>query len=86
MRNLNRFIKEGLEHEYDIKIDKLLVHPDPKVEGTYAIRVYVKDSEAPMDFLLVHAFKYKTAEEAGRNMDECEWETWPPDSGELKFF
>jgi hypothetical protein len=55
--------------------DEVLTHPDPKVEGTVALRVMT--GKRTIDLLLVRG----TAE-----FDEVEWETWPPKSGSLKFF
>jgi len=58
---------------------------DRKVPGTYALRVhYTDDTEAT--FLITGFHSGCTAEFVEQNLEEVEFTTWPPTSGELKFF
>lgn len=69
---------EELEHwyvDYKNPDNKVEVVPDPQVEGTYAVRVYRKSDNLTFDLLW-----YKGG------FDEVDFETWPPKSGDLKFF
>lgn len=68
-----------LEGYTNSKDDKIEVYPDPKVEGTYAVRVYRSD----MTFDLLW---YKGGfDEVSTEGNEFGFETWPPISSDLKF-
>lgn len=77
---LPKEIWEQLVNEYldtpDTKID---VCPDPKVDGTYAVRVYRND-------LTFDLLWYKGGfDEISSDENEYGFSTWPPISGDLKF-
>ena len=56
---------------------KIEVYPDPQVEGTYAVRLTRSYRGKPeVVELLWNKGDY----------DEVDFETWPPKSGDLKFF
>jgi hypothetical protein len=59
--------------DLDDKNTKVEVYPDPKVDGTYALRVYRED-------LTFDLLWYKNG------FDEVDFTTWPPISGDLRFF
>lgn len=61
--------------DYDNPENKIEVVEDPRVEGTYAVRVYRKSDDYTFDLLW-----YKGG------YDEVEFEQWPPISGELRFW
>ncbi len=62
--------------DYKNPENKIEVCPDPRVDGTYAVRVYRKSDNYTFD-LLWNRGAY----------DELEgFTTWPPTSGDLKFF
>ena len=61
--------------DYKDKKNKVQVYPDPRVDGTYAVRVYRDDDKLEFDLLWNH----------GR-YDEVEFEEFPPKSTGLKFF
>jgi hypothetical protein len=62
--------------DYKNPENKIEVVPDPRVDGTYAVRVYRKSDDVTFD-LLWNRGAY----------DELEgFTTWPPTSGDLKFF
>ena len=73
--------KEALDEltdyvDYKNPENKIEVLPDPRVDGTYAVRVYRKSDDVTFD-LLWNRGAY----------DELEgFTTWPPTSGDLKFF
>lgn len=62
--------------DYKNPENKIEVVPDPKVDGTYALRVYRKKDNYTFDLLWNRGA-----------FDELEgFTSWPPISGELKFF
>lgn len=75
-------LPEKVKQELNNYIDsdtKIEVYPDPKVDGTYAIRVYRDD-------LTFDLLWYKGGfDEVSSEGNEYGFETWPPFSGELKF-
>lgn len=71
---------KALEDYVDVnkKGNSVEVVPDPKVDGTYAVKVSRMEgrSKTPCEFhLLWNRGAY----------DECDFECWPPISGELQF-
>jgi hypothetical protein len=72
--------KEALDElndyvDYKDTENKIEVVPDPRVDGAYAVRVYRKEDNYTFD-LLWNRGAY----------DELEFTSWPPTSGNLKFF
>lgn len=72
--------QKRLKEEYlDSEDTKIEVYPDPKVDGTYAIRVYRMD-------LTFDLLWYKGGfDEISSDENEYGFATWPPISGDLKF-
>jgi hypothetical protein len=69
-------LKELLDYvDYQNSENKIEVVPDPRVDGTYAVRVYRSSDDVTFD-LLWNRGAY----------DELEFSSWPPVSGNLKFF
>lgn len=68
---------DGLNDYVDYKDpeNKIEVCPDPKVDGTFAVRVYRSSDNYTFD-LLWNRGAY----------DGLDFTTWPPTSGEPKFF
>jgi hypothetical protein len=54
--------------------------PDPRVPGTFAIHVTRPRSEDEVDTFGLLWMENST------QFFECEFETWPPESGDLQFF
>ena len=72
--------KEALDElndyvDYKDTENKIEVVPDPRVDGSYAVRVYRREDDITFD-LLWNRGAY----------DELEFTNWPPTSGDLKFF
>lgn len=67
--------------DYDVTSNtKVEVYPDPKVDGTYAVRVYRDD-------LTFDLLWYKGGfDEISSDENEYGFKTWPPFSGNLQFF
>lgn len=63
------------------KVKTIDVFQDPKVSGCIAIRVTVKGIPRKLDFLKTHNDPINAD-----NLEEAEFDQWPPKSGELKFF
>lgn len=61
--------------DYEDPKNKVQVYPDPRVEGTYAVRIYRSSDDFTFDLLWNRGA-----------FDELDFETWPPKSGDLKFF
>lgn len=61
--------------DYNNLENKIEVIPDPRVDGTYAVRVYRKEDDYTFDLLWNRGA-----------FDEVEFSSWPPVSGDLKFF
>jgi hypothetical protein len=61
--------------DYQNSENKVEVVPDPRVDGSYAVRVYRSSDDVTFD-LLWNRGAY----------DELEFTSWPPTSGDLKFF
>ena len=61
--------------DYNNPENKIEVIPDPRVDGTYAVRVYRSDDGYTFDLLWNRGA-----------FDEVEFSSWPPNSGNLKFF
>jgi hypothetical protein len=61
--------------DYNNPDNKIEVIPDPRVDGTYAVRVYRSDDGYTFDLLWNRGA-----------FDEVEFSSWPPVSGNLKFF
>lgn len=60
----------------------LSCYPDPKVPGTYAFRASFPDGTG-LDFLVIGV---PLADVTGEDLEETDFETWPPVSGDLNFF
>jgi hypothetical protein len=65
---------------------------DPQVAGTYAIRANMVYTTCPSDFLLIWKDIENLEQKVEFNpeniqhyLQEVDFETWPPKSGELKF-
>lgn len=61
--------------DYNNPENKIEVIPDPRVDGTYAVRVYRSEDDYTFDLLWNRGA-----------FDEVEFSSWPPVSGNLKFF
>jgi hypothetical protein len=86
MEALKSKFKKAIESYVGLKITSIEIFPDPQVENTYAIRTkHIKEKEN-FDWLLCHYKNNWSIAEIENNLEECEYETWPPISNELKFF
>ena len=61
--------------DYKNPENKIEVVPDPRVDGTYAVRVYRSNDDYTFDLLWNRGA-----------FDEVDFNSWPPTSGNLKFF
>ncbi len=61
--------------DYKNPENKIEVVPDPRVDGTFALRIYRKKDNCQFDLLWNRGA-----------FDGVEFTSWPPISGELKFF
>ena len=77
-------LKSGIEYYSDSRVKKVSVVEDPQVIDTYAIRCYI--GKMKLDFLIIGFRQSMTKEEIADNLEECEFESFPPDSEGLKFF
>lgn len=79
-------LKAGIEEYSGATVESMQVVADPQVAGTYAIRTRYKGEKEYCDWLITRFFTVKTANEIAEMLEECEYESWPPVSGNLKFF
>lgn len=89
MKNIDAIIKAGIEEHTDRSVASLQMHADPKVEGSYAIRASMDDGET-IDFVLLAHWLLKsqtlTPSLVDENLEEVEFTSWPPSSGNMQFF
>jgi len=76
MMDFKKLMEEYTGHSY-VKVE---VIPDPQVDGTYAIKA---DDD---QYLVTDLTDDMPIEEAIGLISECEFESWPPVSGQLQFF
>ena len=77
-------LKSGIEHYSGSQVKKISVVEDPHVMDTYAIRCYI--GEMKSDFLIIGFKQSMTKDEISNNLEECEFEEFPPESNGLNFF
>ena len=76
----------AVEHYTGRKVASLLRHDDPQVAGAVALRATLEGGDV-VDFLLSgNAPRCNTHQALADELEECEFESWPPRSGNLKFF
>lgn len=68
--------------DYKDPQNRIEVVPDPKVDGTFAVRVYRKKDNLTFDLL----WNRGAFDEISSDENETGFSTWPPISGNLKFF
>lgn len=104
-KNVNRFVQQMLDAGLPSKaiteltdnyidpsfsmVKDIKIHPDPQVEGTFAVRVTIRESVNYRHDDQLHTFEYLQDIDLLWNKgsyDEVEFESWPPVSGDLKFF
>ncbi len=83
-------LKAGIEFYTGREVERLSVVEDPQVSYTFAMRARMKDG-ASIDFLIVGSTLDHGIAKTGPGgiadaLEECEFETWPPASGRLRFF
>lgn len=76
---------DGIEKYTGERPKSIEIAIDAKVKGTYAIRSKTKN-KTYLYWLLVGVDNNWTADDVCNNLEECEFTTWPPISGQLKFF
>ena len=78
-------IIKGIEEYTGKTVEKLKTYRDPKVNGTYALKAIMNDNKV-LDFLICGGYVEEwTPECISDNLEECEFESWPPKSGSLQF-
>ena len=77
-------LKSGIECYTGFHVKRVSVIEDPLVMDTYAIRCF--KGKMKLDFLIVGFKGSMTKEEIAENLEECEFEDFPPESQGLKFF
>lgn len=81
---IRQAFKKAIESYTGDTVTSLKIIEDPQVPGTYAIRSKFKKEN--QDWLVVHYNPQWTQKQLENNLEECEYETWPPVSSSLKFF
>ncbi len=92
VNKLSAVMKAGLEEYTGAKVKSIKLHPDPRVEGTWAARAVMEDNGQVIDFFVVGnqvpgmRIERLTAEECAEAIEECQFDQWPPAEGKLRFF
>lgn len=84
----NKVFTAGIELYTGRTVESLQVHPDPKVDDSYALRAKMADGKT-LDFIVCASLGKRsthTAEDVERALEETEFTAWPPTSGKLRFF
>jgi len=81
-------LKKVIEEYSGYKLQKILFEPDPLISETYAIRTYynIKKPKEFFDWLIIRYNPNDTVEENSHRLEECEFKSWPPKSGNIRFF
>lgn len=84
-------LKQGIELYSGRTVIHQSRHDDPRVPGSYALRVVLsgkgKKKWLNVDFLICdHCKPLRTPEDVAGVLEECSFSSWPPKSGNLKFF
>jgi len=77
-------LKSAIEYYTGHRVKRISVVQDPLVLDTYAIQCY--KGKMKLDFLIVGFNQSMTKKEIADNLEECEFESFPPESEGLKFF
>ena len=80
--NIEENAKKVIEKYTGLKVKRVDIHYDPIVDGCYAMRVIIDDDDQPVYFLKDARDKKLTVD----TIEEIKIESWPPPSGNLKFF
>ena len=86
MASVSAAFKKAIEEYSGNKVKTIKIHRDPQVDGTYAIRTKFEGEEENQDWLVCHYRSDWSIDKIGEEIEECEYESWPPASGGLKFF
>lgn len=92
LMKLSAVMKAGLEEYTGRKVKSIKLHPDPRVEGTWAARAVMDDDEQVIDFFVVGnqvpgmRIELLSAEQCAEAIEECRFDQWPPAEGPLRFF
>lgn len=76
-------ILPGVEKYLGNVVDDLQTKEDPRVPGTVAVRATVDGNS--VDFIIVGYSEDMSPDDVMNNLEEVEFSTWPPRSGELRF-
>jgi hypothetical protein len=90
LSKLHTLFTAGIAEYTGKEVKEIKVHSDPKVAGTYAIRASFTEGN-DTDFLIVGnciegSIGRATPEVIAENLEEIECKTWPPVSGNPRFF
>jgi len=85
--SLKQTFTAGIQNYTGRIVKDVEVHADPKVTGSYAIRAFMKDGKT-IDFLVCAGWDSEGRQPnvVADNLEETEFTTFPPPSGNLKFF
>ena len=85
-----QLIKAGIQFYTGSVVKDIKVSADPKVPDSYAVRVHMQDGEQ-QDYVLCASWRgdgrrHITLQDIADNLEEASFESWPPPSGNLRFF
>jgi len=76
--------KKAVEEYTGVKVKSIQVIADPQVSGCYAMRAIMM--EEVCDTKTLYFIKTHSDPITADTIEDAEFESWPPKSGELKFF
>lgn len=90
-KSISKVMQDGLEEYTGRKVKSIKVRQDPLVAGTWAARAVMADDDQQIDFFCVGNHMPKsvsqcTPEELTEYIEECEFSSWPPPIGPIRFF
>jgi len=87
MPTLKQTFTAGIQNYTGRSVADVEIHADPKVAGAYAIRASMKDGKT-IDFLVCAGWdaQGRSPVVVSAFLEEAEFTSWPPTSGNVKFF
>ena len=99
MPTIQDVIKTGIESYTGCQVSSIKVFPDPKVEGSYGVRVFahrktkkgVHKRGQQMDFIVLAHWMMETRgaltpQLVEKHLEDAMFETWPPKVGAPRFW
>jgi hypothetical protein len=85
-KHIKTWLASQTSYDYRPQADTIQVMEDPQVRDTWAVQFTDADGET-VQLMFVCGYEQGMPDEVLENcLEEVEYETWPPQSGSLRFF